>query len=362
MSLSGVLADFPVADVFQLIAQQRKTGILEIERKARTLLVYFLEGQVLSARPSETRPDGSLAGYLLRAGALSEAALADARKQQEETLEPLVPTLIQMNLVPRADLEQVTRLATNETIFELFLWDEGRFAFRAEDVTAGPCDKPTPAEMVLLDALRMRDEWVTIQNWLPDLSVVVAPILDVEGFRAKRATIESNSGVSGADLEKLFTIANGRLAARRVIDLSRLGTFQGSRGLVALVRNGALRPEEQAESEPEDRPRVHSKDRPPVAALALLAVSTALAAALFLAKPPQHPGRPLPSDPVAELREGAATERLQAALEAHRWATGEYPDALDSLRDSGALLAAVPVDRYSYARSPDGYRLWRIRP
>ena len=26
------------------------------------------------------------------------------------------------------------------------------------------------------------------------------------------------------------------------------------------------------------------------------------------------------------------------------------------------LLAAVPVDRYSYARSPDGYRLWRIRP
>ena len=115
MSLSGVLADFPVADVFQLIAQQRKTGVLEIERKGRTLLVYFLEGQVLSARPSETRPDGSLAGYLLRAGALSEAALAQARKRQEETLEPLVPTLIQLDLVARADLEQVTKLATNET-------------------------------------------------------------------------------------------------------------------------------------------------------------------------------------------------------------------------------------------------------
>jgi len=33
-----------------------------------------------------------------------------------------------------------------------------------------------------------------------------------------------------------------------------------------------------------------------------------------------------------------------------------------ALQDAGALLAAVPVDRYSYARSPDGYRLWRIRP
>ena len=361
MSLSGVLADFPVADVFQLIAQQRKTGVLEVERKSRTLLVYFLEGQVLAARPSETRPDGSIAGYLLRAGALSEAQLADARKRQEQTLEPLVPTLIQLDLVARADLEQITKLATSETIFELFLWDEGRFAFRAEEVTPGPCDKAVPAEMVLLDALRMRDEWVSIQGWLPDLSVVVAPLVDVEGFRAKRAAIEASSGLSGADLEKLFTVANGRLAARRVIDLSRLGTFQGSRGLVALVRNGALRPEKDAESEPEERPQLKS-DRPPIAALALLVVSAVLAVALLLAKPAARPGRPLPSDPVAELREGAATERLQAALEAHRWARGEYPETLDGLRDSGALLAAVPVDRYSYARSPDGYRLWRIRP
>jgi hypothetical protein len=360
VSLQGILADFPVADVFQLIAQQRKTGVLEIERKSRTLLVYFLEGQVLAARPSETRPDGSLAGYLLRAGALSEAALADARKHQEQSLEPLVPTLLAHNLVPRADLEQVTKLATGETIFELFLWDEGRFAFRAEDVRAGPVDKAVPAEMVLLDALRMRDEWVTIQGWLPDLTVVVVPNMDVEGFRAKRASIEASSGVSGADLEKLFTLANGRLAARRVIDLSRLGTFQGARGLVALIRNGSLR-SEQRDSEPDERVEKRS-DRPPLVALALLAVSAVLAVALFLAKPPPSPGRPLPSDPVAELREGAATERIQAALEAHRWARGEYPESLDALHDAGALLAAVPIDRYSYQRSPDGYRLWRIRP
>jgi hypothetical protein len=361
MSLQGILADFPVADVFQLIAQQRKTGVLEVERKARILLVYFLEGQVLSARPSETRPDGSLAQYLLRAGALSESALSDARKRQEQTLEGLVQTLLAQNLVARADLEEVSKLATGETIFELFLWDEGRFAFRAEDVHAGPVDKAVPAEMVLLDALRMRDEWVSIQGWLPDLSVVVVPNQDVEGFRAKRASIEAGSGVSGADLEKLFTLANGRLAARRVIDLSRLGTFQGARGLVALIRNGALRPEHR-EAEPEEERTERRSDRPPVAALALLVVSAALAASLFLAKPPPHPGRPLPSDPVAELREGAATERIQAALEAHRWASGEYPESLDGLRDAGALLAAVPLDRYSYQRSPDGYRLWRIRP
>jgi tetratricopeptide (TPR) repeat protein len=37
--------------------------------------------------PPRNRPDGALAGYLLRTGVLAEAALGDARKRQEETLD-----------------------------------------------------------------------------------------------------------------------------------------------------------------------------------------------------------------------------------------------------------------------------------
>jgi hypothetical protein len=361
MSLQGVLADFPVADVFQLISQQRKTGVLEVERRGRTLLINFLEGQVLSARPSETRPDGALAGYLLRTGALAESTLAEARKHQAETLEALAPTLLQMNLVSRSDLEQVIQLATGETVFELFLWDEGRFNFKTEDVTPGPCDKSVAAEMVLLDALRMRDEWVTIQRGLPDLAVVISPAVEIEGFRQKRASIEAESGVPGAELEKLFTFANGRLAARRVIDLSRLGTFQGSRGLVALIRGGVLRAEQRdVETEEEDEP---GSARPPIVALVLLAACAVLAFGLFLQTPYTTSGASLGGDPVDALREEAATDSLRAAIEVHRWARGGYPESLEALGDENALLATVPLDRYSYSRSPEGgFMLWRIRP
>jgi hypothetical protein len=94
----------------------------------------------------------------------------------------------------------------------------------------------------------------------------------------------------------------------------------------------------------------------------VLGVSAVLMAGLFLASPPVPRGEPLPGDPIAELREEAATERLRAALEVHRWARGGYPDSLDALAADDALLAAVPLDRYSYARSPEGYALWRLRP
>jgi hypothetical protein len=361
MSLQGVLADFSVADVFQLISQQRKTGVLEVERRGRTLLINFLEGQVLSARPSETRPDGALAGYLLRTGALAESTLGEARKRQEETLEALAPTLLQMDLVSRSELEEVTKLATGETVFELFLWDEGRFNFKAEEVTPGPCDKSVAAEMVLLDALRMRDEWVSIQRGLPDLAVILAPTVEVETFRQKRASIEASSGVSGAELDKLFTFANGRLAARRVIDLSRLGTFQGARGLVALIRGDVLRAEQRAVATDEEAEP--GAPRPSLIAIAVLAACAALAVSLFLQSPTTRSGRSLGGDPIEALREEAASDNLRAALEVHRWARGAYPESLDDLRGENALLAAVPLDRYSYSRSPEGgFTLWRIRP
>jgi hypothetical protein len=96
--------------------------------------------------------------------------------------------------------------------------------------------------------------------------------------------------------------------------------------------------------------------------VAVLAVCAVLMVGLFLSAPAAPRGGPLPGDPLAELREEAATERLRAALEVHRWARGGYPESLDALDADGALLAAVPLDRYSYARSPEGYALWRLRP
>jgi hypothetical protein len=356
-----MLADFPIADVFQLISQPRKTGVLEVERRGRTLQIRFLGGQVLSARPAETRPDGALAGYLLRSGALTESTLAEARIRQEEALESLAPTLLALHLVSLADIEEIVQLATIDTVFELFLWDEGRFAFRAEPVVPGVGEKPVAAEMVLLDALRMRDEWVSIQNGLPDLAVVLAPVVELEAFRERRSAIEAESSVSGKNLEKLFMLADGRIAARGVIDLSRLGTFQGARGLLALIRGGVLRAEQRDAVKRSDSERAAS--RPRLAAFAVLAGCAVLAFALLRARPAAQAAPSFRGDPIEALRDEAATDRLRAALEVHRWVRGEYPGSLEDLGADNTLLAAVPLDRYSYARSSGaGFTLWRVRP
>jgi Domain of unknown function (DUF4388) len=359
MSLKGVLSDFPVSDVFQLIAQQRKTGVLRLDRGDRSLEVFFLDGEVLRASPAETRPDGALADFLLRTGAVSESALAQARRTQDESLEPLADVLLQSRAISSELLTQISKLVTHDTIFELFLWDDGRFEFRAENVAVSDLDEPVNAEMFLLDALRMRDEWANVVSDLPDLSSTASAAADLEGFRQRRADLMEQSGLDGDDLEKLFNLVNGRIAIRRVIDLSRLGTFRGGRGVVALLRGGLLNIEAREEPEPDEERDEPKPERGPMFA-GLVALAVAALVAVGVAALPERfdPRLPLPSAGLEGARLRAGSEALRAALEAHLWLEGSYPETLESLRPANAeLLAAFPPHLYSYARLGSSYEL-----
>lgn len=357
MSLSGVLSDFGVADVFQLIAQQRKTGVLEIDNDERQLEVHFLDGQVVRARPSESRADGALASFLLRAGGLREPDLAEALRLQEETLETLPEIVLREGYVPKADLEAIARLLSEETIFELFLWDEGRFAFRPGAVNPQVGDLMVGAEMVLLDALRMRDEWAQVRSVLPDLGVVAAPTVEIEVYRERRAAIESASGLLGENLDRLFMRCNGRLTARRVIDLSRLGTFQGARGLIGMLHEGVLCIAHKA-SKPERAKRTVLRADAWGRGAWVLILAGLVAAALFAIPGPVARTYPVPDEALSHAHKNVDLERLRAALEAHRWQTGKYPESLEVLAGTeGSFSTPLPLHRYIYARSSGGYTL-----
>lgn len=357
MSLQGVLSDFGVADVFQLIAQQRKTGVLTIENEGRSLEVYFQEGAVLRARPAESRPDGALAEFLLRTGAISEPALSEAQRQQEETLESLSQIMLQTGALAPEELERVVRLVSGETIFELFLWDQGAFKFRPRDVSPEPGDEEVGAEMVLLDALRMLDEWTQVSLRLPDLSAVVVKVADPERFRERCGQVRDASGLGADEVERLFHLANGRISARRVIDLSRLGTFLGAKGLVEMTRSGLLRLEAASPARTETEKRSFGSPHLVLGAAALV-VAALVATGLLLARPEPVHDFSIPVDLLERAREQAGGERLRLALDSYRWATGRYPDSLERLPKSGAArLASASGAGYIYHRYPGGYTL-----
>jgi hypothetical protein len=357
MSLQGVLADFGVAEVFQLIGQQRKTGVLEVEHDQQTLEVYFQDGLVLRARSVEETASGPLADFLLRTGCVSESTFADAQRKQKETLEPLPDILVASGAIRAEDLARMARLASGEALFELFLWEEGSFRFRPEEVRAEPGDEAVGAEQVLLDALRMRDEWTAVRQAMPDLSTALIPSVDIEEFRVRREAVAEEAGLPPEDLERLFRLADGRLSAQRVIDLARLGTFAGAKALCAMRRAGMVRADARGRgaSTRRDASAAAAAGRS-WAGLLFLAIGAALAAFLWM-RPGSAPEPWIPADGLSLARDLAEEEQVRFALEAARWAAGGYPRALADAPMSPQLPA-----RYIYERSADGYALSRLVP
>jgi hypothetical protein len=369
VSLKGSLTDFDAPDVFQLIAQQRKTGILEVRSSDQGLQIFFSEGRVLRAHPSHSRPDEALAQLMLRIGAVTDSTLQSVRQDQGQTLEPLAQILEKRGAVPRQELERTVGILTHETIFELFRWEEGSFEFHPEAVQSAIGDTDLGAEQVLLDAVRMKDEWARIEAELPSLEAVPVQLVDVEAFRGRRGAVEQATGFSDEPLERLFMMSDGRRPARRVIDLSRLGVFDGARGLVALAHERLIRLEPPTRTKwtaaPAREARVGSPALPgSLPGLVALAVAAAVSALLWLWPAPRAAGTlAIPEGVLAGVREAAEVERIRTALEVERWVSGGYPTSLQALAEGEAQSLALPEgDRYSYERFSGGYRLFRTYP
>ena len=247
MPIEGPLRELDIHDVFQLLDLSRKTGALRVTSGLRDNegTVYFDSGQVVYASVrSNPHPLGAM---LVRSGRLSERELARARATQLETRDGrrLGEVLIDEGLIAPRELERQLRLQIEAVVFELLSWREGFFSFVEQDVAGLPADATVriSAESLLMEAARRIDEWSTIADRVPDLSVVpalaaiddadAAPLsldgeawevlAEVDGMRDLRA-------IAAALARSEFDIAMvaARLVQARVIRVGRPELERGS--------------------------------------------------------------------------------------------------------------------------------------
>ena len=251
VALHGNLEDFGIAEVFQLVGQQRKTGVLEIEHADRPLCIQFYEGSVVTAEARGNRDYDALADMLVRCGLLTrERALAIARDSVASARAYSV-VASESGDVSAGEIEQVVDLLTQEVIFEVLRFTSGSFRFSACHVEHDrPPEKLLGAEQILMEGLRMVDEWRTFAPRAPSEDTVLGRWGSFDDYRGGEAA------ASAVPERDVFQLVDGRLSVRRIIDLSRVGTFDGTRYLVGLLDAGVIEtvesiaPPPKLESEP----------------------------------------------------------------------------------------------------------------
>ena len=78
MALEGTLRDFSLSDILQLIALQRKTGLLTLRSPDDTVILGFDEGKLISAESSAKRLDTRLGTLLVKTSCLTPETLVKA--------------------------------------------------------------------------------------------------------------------------------------------------------------------------------------------------------------------------------------------------------------------------------------------
>jgi hypothetical protein len=367
VALHGNLRDFGIGEVFQLIGQQQKTGVLEVSDGDVRLRVAFDGGSVVYGERVGVYEQAALGDMLVRTGLVTPQRLVTLERQIAERGAQLEALLREGGQIAGRQLDEIISLVTRETLFELLRWTRGSFHFTAGPVARGrEGAELIPAEQLLMDGLRMVDEWRTLDDAATNPDAVFEPAGSFEEFRRN----EPGEGPDRlAVAERLFLLIDGRQPVRRVVDLSRLGSFEGARWLTRFRRAGLIErvdPQLVAKKQ-RRRERLALPSGPSLSTVLFAVVPWLLLGAVVAMASQMEPPRALAS---ASLREQAflhaartsfETLRVRNLAEAYRYARGDWPEGMTDLRRfanearRAQPLAPLALHEYYVARRGDGF-------
>lgn len=170
-ALQGKIGKFTLPEIFQLIANGKKTGTLGIQNSNDIVMLYFKDGRITYGYgPRQTSHIGQL---LSDNGKISAGQLEDAIAYQSGTdvTKRLGRILVEKKYVTQDDLDEAVIRQVEELIYSLLSWDNGSFKFydnqypTNEEITVN-----LSVENVILEGLRRIDEINHLKETLPDFN------------------------------------------------------------------------------------------------------------------------------------------------------------------------------------------------
>lgn len=362
MALQGDLKDFSITEIIQLIGQQFKTGILNVQHGRKKVEIYFLDGVIVHVFSTYRAKKDHLGEILVKAGVITQQQLDQALKVQEETLQYLGEVLIDLQWLKREEVLRVIENQIYETIYDLFQWGEGNFRF---DLRLVEKYRRIPLalspENVLLNVLRMLDEWSEIEK------KISSPYTIFEKVSAEEMGDGYGIGELGekisAEGEVIHGLVNGELTAQEIVDRSLLGKFQVYDSLVKLEEGGLIR--SVAIERPSLRDLVTGKTFRNISSVMRLGILFAIIFLLIIFL------KPFLKDVVVNSRieksevnlpraysGGLHRTKILKALKIYLLEKGEYPEDLQQLVSAGILadwdLLSEDGQPYRYKVGSDG--------
>ena len=350
-SLQGSIKDFGVADILQLLSQQQKSGILLVENDRQTAEIYFSNGALVDVKcPQDTDRLGAI---LVKSSLVTAEQFGQALEKQKNTFEHICGILLAQGIISRENFERIILTYTYEVFDEILKWHTGTYRFVAQTVSRESSLVKLPGlESILLDVLRMIDEWPEIKSVISSFEMLF------ENNYAALPDLDADEG-------RVCSLVDGQRSVQDIIDASVLGSFYACKTLVLLLERGAIRLLSKRAETKADNQNMLSRAGISIAACSCLAGIVALIVLL--------PGSFVESTlPVVCTLRGEHTAlqqafisdeaaKLEKALEIYRLIIGKYPETLQELVDRTILsekdIAGIERHAIVYSKTTGSYEI-----
>jgi hypothetical protein len=255
MALEGTIKDFGLPDIFQLIGLQRKTGILTLTSDNETVTVSFENGMVVMADSNSKRLEDRLGNVLVKQGKLGKDRLDEALETQKQTLQRLGHILATSGFITSKDLRDALQVQVSQIVFRVFRWRDGHYHFAPTDSVDYDRENfvPMSADFILMEGIRMVDEWPIIERKIPSFDIVFRSAVEpgqievgAGGDEASALSGSSRGPASSTRIrlspeeERIFRKVDGVRTVQGVIDASGVGEFEVCRTLFDFLNRNII--------------------------------------------------------------------------------------------------------------------------
>src|SRR5688572_9899294 len=245
MAIEGNLEVFQLPEILQMIAAQRKTGILTVQGESDIVAVAFKDGQVVAADALNQTVEEGLGQVLASQGLVNPRDFAAVSAEHEGGGKRLLDLLLEHGHVHRAQLLDALRLQTYRLLLQLLRWEAGDFKFYSgEEVAFEEGFYAISVEELLIRSLSDLGDDGGQGAALPDLDTAYELVPGGHPIRYAgdgRGDPEGSGVWLGPEDRALVEGLDGSKSARELAASTGLGEYRVLFTLYRLLRGGAAR-------------------------------------------------------------------------------------------------------------------------
>ncbi|MBS1127807.1 MAG: hypothetical protein H6Q96_187, partial [Nitrospirae bacterium] len=233
VAIHGSLAAFRIVELMQMLALQRQSGRLVINRQEGEAEIFFKDGAIAFASCSMNGSVPGMDGLLKKTCRVGDDGLQHASRIAEMTGQPIDGVLAQEKLLDQKTFGACLRRHTETIVFKALGWRDGEFLFDQAQPPVFANPVALKVDDLILEGTRRSDEWVLIQQKIPNFSMVFEPLIGNAEELTRR-------GLSNMDL-KVFAMVDGRRSVQDIVDQAFLSDFDVAKSLFILLSVNLIR-------------------------------------------------------------------------------------------------------------------------